>query len=1136
MAAAAVEGVQVAVRVRPLTVDERTNLRVRNTIRCLDRSLVVDRSEALDSSNASRYYGARHAKPKPQQFNVHHVFHAQCSQLDVFSSSCSAVVRGALEGINGSILAYGATGSGKTHTIFGGEISAPGVVYQSVQELFDEKLRLEQEEGKQVQLLCSFVEVYNEDVFDLLRADRVPLAVQVGGGGDAESLNIKGLIKKEPVDIDDFATVVAEGQRHRSTGTTLANAQSSRSHAIITIDIEVRDGNDVSKFTTSRLRFCDLAGSERAASVSTKSSERFKEGANINKSLLALDAVVQSLAKKQQEKVPGTTAGAQRFIPYRGSKLTRLLQDCLGGNCRTVMLFCVSPSSLHIEETLRTMQFAMRAKEIQVNARRNEHNVNAHSFAVEQERLIERLRLQYALARQVLQRRGGGPAALEELDALIAEELGADHGSSMLLQRMPSSSRSAIHPQHPPRVLDASPQPASSSLVQPPAPAHQNSTTTFQASCLLPPSPLNNNNSDETTHDGESPQKGDSSSCSFLHGADLSIALTAAAAPARMFGSPSPLHSSRGVTPLTRGSTPAAAAAANAPSSSSSAFLLAPYEELKSQINRLVDRQNELNRSIADLERKDISSECSLRKEYRIQAVSLGKAKVHMMDDATTGSGGDPTMGFHFVKSQETVRRLLAERETWAKERERIEQDVVQVDAELEGLRQAQQSRRQDFVTEMVLDLGRLRSEFPKVESFAGYYHELHQVSHVATVEEFEASLEMLVTNLRQLLRKVPEGSMEHRQGMFALALATLPKSGTQEMLATFRSALEDMSVVSESLMSARRPAVGDHQVAAQRRSHQSTTTQSAASGGNHPVVTTSNSSTLRRSTGPSASPGASFSRTNTTTSSLMAASPAALQVGRRNNLHGPAGGSSSSSATFTVQRTSQLSGGAHHNSSSSSTTAANKTGSHHVVPLSSAATATGAAAGSSITGGGGSKLGNGGVIGSYAAISGGGASSSNSTGNSSSTSSHHNVSFSRSLAAISFPSKGKAAPSASSNAAASSSLPVQNQPGGAGGYLEAFLSRRVHTAPAASTTASQPQPHQHSNSCPPPPHHSSMNSSASVGSPSTRSPTSESPRAGAVVVSFSAPSEQLCPSDHKVDDVTVAKKEAVEKAEACET
>lgn len=401
--------VNVIVRVRPLTTVEHANPSVKNIVQCLKDGIVV---HGVLTQPPSRFFGARHAQPKPQHFRVDKVFHPYNTQIDVYAA-CREVVTGVFEGINGSILAYGATGTGKTHTMFGGSMSAAGVVYQALQEILETKERLESEGKNIVTIHCTFLEVYNEEVYDLLAAQNThgrrggPLKVQEYGNDDfsldlrnevnPENLVVKGLTRVTPKNAEDFAKLIQTGQKKRFVASTHANAESSRSHSILTMEVEVRNTAKVSLGTIGRIRFCDLAGSERAAGTSN-SGIRLHEGGNINRSLLALGGVVQAL--KQRNK----NIKRSNYVPYRGSKLTRLLRDCLSGSCRTLLLFCISPSSMNYEETINTMLFAMQAKEIQFLTKRHQFCADSKEIAKSQEALIEELRLELAQTRDELLR------------------------------------------------------------------------------------------------------------------------------------------------------------------------------------------------------------------------------------------------------------------------------------------------------------------------------------------------------------------------------------------------------------------------------------------------------------------------------------------------------------------------------------------------------------------------------------------------------------------------------------------------------------------------------------------------------------------------------------------------------------
>lgn len=440
-------GIKVCVRVRPLSAAERVDPGVKQAVECLDDHVILDLTVG---KSATRFLGARNAKPRPMQFPFHCVFHPNTSQLDVFDNTCSKIVLGSLLGINGAVMAYGATGSGKTYSMFGGVSSTPGITFQAAQMLFAERDRLmETQPEKSVHFSCSFMEVYNEEVFDLLGREgrSKPLIVQDAGNeadatlhnNNAEPFVLKGLTLHVPQTIEDFVEIVERGLRNRAVASTNANVQSSRSHAIVTVEVEVRNSSDSAGGTLARLRFCDLAGCERAAQHAS-CNERRREGAKINHSLLELGRVTQALACRSQQASKGRSTS--KFISWRGSKLTRLMRDCLDGNCRTAMLICISPTSTSLENSRNAMLFAMKAKEVQMNARANEYCVDTPEIAREQARTIELLRCSNTALREALRSQGIDP------DVVISEFAGEalrPH-SPMKSSAMPTAQLKALQP------------------------------------------------------------------------------------------------------------------------------------------------------------------------------------------------------------------------------------------------------------------------------------------------------------------------------------------------------------------------------------------------------------------------------------------------------------------------------------------------------------------------------------------------------------------------------------------------------------------------------------------------------------------------------------------------------------------
>ncbi|KAM7045315.1 chromosome-associated kinesin KIF4A isoform 2-T5 [Molossus nigricans] len=277
-------------------------------------------------------------------------------QEEVFNTAVAPLIKGIFKGYNATVLAYGQTGSGKTYSM-GGTYTAEqeneptvGVIPRVIQLLFKE---IDKKSDFEFTLKVSYLEIYNEEILDLLCPSREK-ASQINIREDPkEGIKIVGLTEKTVSVALDTVTCLEQGNNCRTVASTAMNSQSSRSHAIFTISIEQRKKNDKSSSFRSKLHLVDLAGSERQKKTKAE-GDRLKEGININRGLLCLGNVISALG---DDKKGG-------FVPYRDSKLTRLLQDSLGGNSHTLMIACVSPADSNLEETLNTLRYADRARKI----------------------------------------------------------------------------------------------------------------------------------------------------------------------------------------------------------------------------------------------------------------------------------------------------------------------------------------------------------------------------------------------------------------------------------------------------------------------------------------------------------------------------------------------------------------------------------------------------------------------------------------------------------------------------------------------------------------------------------------------------------------------------------------------------
>lgn len=235
-----------------------------------------------------------------------------------------------------------------------------------MKELFDRVQELSSEKTTEISL--SYLEIYNETIRDLLVPSNVKGGLMLREDSN-QAVSVAGLSSHHPQSVEEVMEMIVKGNEMRTMSPTEANATSSRSHAVLQINVAQKDRNAgvEEPHTMATLSIIDLAGSERASATKNR-GERLLEGANINKSLLALGSCINALCDPRK----------RNHVPYRNSKLTRLLKFSLGGNCKTVMIVCVSPSSAHFDETQNTLRYANRAKNIQTKVTRNVYNVNRH--------------------------------------------------------------------------------------------------------------------------------------------------------------------------------------------------------------------------------------------------------------------------------------------------------------------------------------------------------------------------------------------------------------------------------------------------------------------------------------------------------------------------------------------------------------------------------------------------------------------------------------------------------------------------------------------------------------------------------------------------------------------------------------
>ncbi|KAL9115696.1 MAG: hypothetical protein Q9227_000064 [Pyrenula ochraceoflavens] len=405
--------ISVSVRVRPFTIREAAQLTkcddgplflgdgslasaptpklkqkgIRSVIKVVDdKCLVFDPPEDNPMQRFSRSVIPNSKRVKDQTFAFDRVFDENTSQGDVYESTTRNLLDSVLDGYNATVFAYGATGCGKTHTITG-TAQQPGIIFLTMQELFERISEINEEKVTEISL--SYLEIYNETIRDLLVPGNTKGGLMLREDAH-QAVSVAGLSSHHPQNVQEVMDMIMRGNECRTMSPTEANATSSRSHAVLQINVAQKDRNSAvsEPHTMATLSIIDLAGSERASATKNR-GERLTEGANINKSLLALGSCINALCDPRK----------RNHVPYRNSKLTRLLKFSLGGNCKTVMIVCVSPSSQHFDETQNTLRYANRAKNIQTKVTRNVYNVNRHvkDFLVkidEQMALINELKAQ----------------------------------------------------------------------------------------------------------------------------------------------------------------------------------------------------------------------------------------------------------------------------------------------------------------------------------------------------------------------------------------------------------------------------------------------------------------------------------------------------------------------------------------------------------------------------------------------------------------------------------------------------------------------------------------------------------------------------------------------------------------------
>lgn len=305
------------------------------------------------------------------QFQFDRIFDESSTQNELFEHCAMPQIDYFIAGYNCTLFAYGQTGTGKTFTIEGIQNDL-GLMFKTVEKVFEKIKSLKKDRAK---LSISYLQIYNEIVFDLF--DDIPLNSTVDFNNYSKKLQIKNS-KEKGTFVENLKEITVEspnqtfaliqqGINNRASASNNLNSVSSRSHAVFCLTLEQKIDNSVTIF--SKLHIVDLAGSERIT-LTGVSQERLTETKKINTSLSELSNVILSLNKKKDK---------EDFVQYRNSKLTRLLEDSLGGNTFTSFIATISPAHLMLAETLSTLKFAARAKNIKTNVSQNKKsNLDGH--------------------------------------------------------------------------------------------------------------------------------------------------------------------------------------------------------------------------------------------------------------------------------------------------------------------------------------------------------------------------------------------------------------------------------------------------------------------------------------------------------------------------------------------------------------------------------------------------------------------------------------------------------------------------------------------------------------------------------------------------------------------------------------
>ncbi|XP_073294029.1 kinesin-like protein KIN-8B isoform X1 [Primulina huaijiensis] len=346
----------VAVKCRPLTERERG----RDIVRVHNNKEVI----VLDPDLSKDYLDRIQNRTKERRYTFDYAYGPNSTNLDVYQRSIRSTIFGVVQGLNATVFAYGSTGSGKTYTMVGTQ-DDPGLMVLSLNTIFD--LIEKDNTSDDFEVTCSFLEVYNEVIYDLLEKSSGHLELRED---PVQGIIVAGLRSIKVNSAVRILELLNLGNSRRKTESTEVNETSSRSHAVLEINVTRKlQKRYPTQVIRGKLALVDLAGSERASETNS-GGQKLRDGANINRSLLALANCINALGKKQKKGLA--------YVPYRNSKLTRILKDGLSGNSQTVMIATISPADNQYHHTVNTLKYADRAKEIKTHIQKNIGTINAH--------------------------------------------------------------------------------------------------------------------------------------------------------------------------------------------------------------------------------------------------------------------------------------------------------------------------------------------------------------------------------------------------------------------------------------------------------------------------------------------------------------------------------------------------------------------------------------------------------------------------------------------------------------------------------------------------------------------------------------------------------------------------------------